>query len=111
MLGILAGFGVAATLWPWILRRAIHRMRLAERRARASERLADLGAMTGGLAHEIKNPLSTIGLNAQYACTKQRADCPSGPALPLDAASCTVALNFVARRIDAQQFTAYNNNP
>lgn len=27
--------------------------------------MADLGAMTGGLAHEIKNPLSTIGLNAQ----------------------------------------------
>jgi signal transduction histidine kinase len=29
------------------------------------ERLAEIGAMTGGLAHEIKNPLSTIGLNAQ----------------------------------------------
>ena len=28
-------------------------------------RLAEIGAMTGGLAHEIKNPLSTIGLNAQ----------------------------------------------
>ena len=37
----------------------------AERRAAASERLAELGAMTGGLAHEIKNPLSTVVLNAQ----------------------------------------------
>lgn len=27
--------------------------------------MAEIGAMTGGLAHEIKNPLSTIGLNAQ----------------------------------------------
>lgn len=26
--------------------------------------MAEIGAMTGGLAHEIKNPLSTIGLNA-----------------------------------------------
>lgn len=27
--------------------------------------MAEIGSMTGGLAHEIKNPLSTIGLNAQ----------------------------------------------
>jgi signal transduction histidine kinase len=27
--------------------------------------MAEIGAMTGGLAHEIKNPLSTIGLNVQ----------------------------------------------
>jgi signal transduction histidine kinase len=27
--------------------------------------MAEIGAMTGGLAHEIKNPLSTLGLNAQ----------------------------------------------
>ncbi|NNM25279.1 MAG: HAMP domain-containing histidine kinase [Phycisphaerales bacterium] len=48
-----------------LLRRAETRAREAERRARESERLAELGSMTGGLAHEIKNPLSTIGLNAQ----------------------------------------------
>jgi signal transduction histidine kinase len=46
-------------------RRAVQQAREAERRARRSERLAELGSMTGGLAHEIKNPLSTIGLNAQ----------------------------------------------
>lgn len=28
-------------------------------------RVAEVGAMAGGLAHEIKNPLSTIGMNAQ----------------------------------------------
>jgi len=27
--------------------------------------MAEIGAMTGGLAHEIKNPLSTVGMNAQ----------------------------------------------
>ena len=40
--------------------------RLAEQRAkRAGERLAQVSSMTGGLAHEIKNPLSTLVLNAQ----------------------------------------------
>ena len=39
--------------------------REAERRALAAERLAELGSMTSGLAHEIKNPLSTVVLNAQ----------------------------------------------
>jgi len=48
-----------------LLRRGEERARKAERRARDAERLAELGSMTGGLAHEIKNPLSTIGLNAQ----------------------------------------------
>lgn len=36
-----------------------------ERQARANERLAEQATMTRGLAHEIKNPLSTIGLNVQ----------------------------------------------
>jgi len=48
-----------------LLRRAETRATQAERRARQSERLAELGTMTGGLAHEIKNPLSTVLLNAQ----------------------------------------------
>ena len=46
-------------------RRREERVRLAERRAADSERLAELGSMTGGLAHEIKNPLSSVVLNAQ----------------------------------------------
>ncbi len=44
---------------------AVERARAAEREARSVERLAELGSMTAGLAHEIKNPLSTITLNAQ----------------------------------------------
>lgn len=36
-----------------------------ERRTRNAERLAELGTLTGGLAHEIKNPLSTVQLNLQ----------------------------------------------
>ena len=67
--GALAGvaFG-AVVVWTAtiaVARRQYRRVRAAERRARNAERLAEIGAMTGGLAHEIKNPLSTIGLNAE----------------------------------------------
>lgn len=41
------------------------RARITRRRIADAERLAELGTMTGGLAHEIKNPLSTLSLNAQ----------------------------------------------
>lgn len=67
--GLLIGFGVgalaAAVVAIIAIRRHLRRVRTAERRARAAERLAEIGSMTGGLAHEIKNPLSTIGLNVQ----------------------------------------------
>jgi hypothetical protein len=56
-------------------------------------------------------PTGAITLNSQYACIKGRADCPVGDASPQDAASCSTVINFVARRIDVQQITAYNNNP
>lgn len=67
--GILFGLAFGALVGiPLVfleLKRQTRRARLAERRALDAERLAEIGAMTGGLAHEIKNPLSTIGLNAQ----------------------------------------------
>jgi signal transduction histidine kinase len=65
LVGFGAGVGATALAARWQVRRSRARAQVAERRARAAERLAELGAMTGGLAHEIKNPLSTIGLNAQ----------------------------------------------
>lgn len=65
LLGITIGLVGMLPVVRMLLRRAELRARAAERRARVSERLAELGAMTSGLAHEIKNPLSTIGLNAQ----------------------------------------------
>lgn len=64
-IGLLLGAGVGVVASRVIVRRAVARVRVAERRVRTAERLAEIGSMTGGLAHEIKNPLSTIGLNAQ----------------------------------------------
>lgn len=65
VLGCVAGITVTALAAHEIITRRLAATREAEKRALAAERLADAGAMTGGLAHEIKNPLSTIGLNAQ----------------------------------------------
>ena len=66
-LGATAGGAAALLLTASMITRRIVRLRAAEERARRQERLAELGALTGGLAHEIKNPLSTIGLNVQLA--------------------------------------------
>lgn len=65
LLGLAVGTLSVAFAARMIVRRSLARVRVAERRARGAEKLAELGAMTSGLAHEIKNPLSTIGLNAQ----------------------------------------------
>ncbi len=63
--GIVIGVLCAALVARMYVDRQIRRVRAAERRARSAKRMAELGAMTSGLAHEIKNPLSTIALNAQ----------------------------------------------
>ena len=55
------------------VRQVLKRIRAASRRrtirlraqAQSAERLAEIGTLTGGLAHEIKNPLSTVLLNLQ----------------------------------------------
>jgi len=64
-LGIVVGVLVAIPLSIAVVRHEAIRIRRLEKRARSAERLAELGTLTGGLAHEIKNPLSTIGLNIQ----------------------------------------------
>ena len=43
-------------------------------RARGSKRLAHIGRLAGGLAHEIKNPLSTVSINLQLLEEEWRGD-------------------------------------
>jgi two-component system sensor histidine kinase HydH len=59
--GLLCGLAVAVIVGVAWSRRYV----VLQTRARQAERLAELGTLTGGLAHEIKNPLSTIQLNLQ----------------------------------------------
>jgi signal transduction histidine kinase len=64
-LGLLTGLIVFAVIGAGLVALAYRRFVLLERRAREAERLAELGTLTSGLAHEIKNPLSTVQLNLQ----------------------------------------------
>ncbi len=60
-----AGLFVSAIFTAVVGRWAFRKYGSLERRAAQAERLAELGMLTAGLAHEIKNPLSTLQLNLQ----------------------------------------------
>ncbi len=66
-LWLLAGAGVAGPICAaaalWATRRTWRSARKLSARARGYEHLAEIGQLTGGLVHEIKNPLSTINVN------------------------------------------------
>src|SRR3954467_15552497 len=78
-LGIVAGAVGCSALWAVAAVAAYRRLGLLTERARQAERLAELGTLTGGLAHEIKNPLSTIQLNLQLLREDLPEDEPSTP--------------------------------
>ena len=63
--GIALGAVSVLPLVVWLHKRDQKKTDEARKRAQVSERMAEIGNMTSGLAHEIKNPLSTVGLNAQ----------------------------------------------
>ena len=65
LIGLAVGMLVASLTAASLIRRHVRRIRQTEQRLRTAERMAEIGKLTGGLAHEIKNPLSTVGLNAQ----------------------------------------------
>jgi two-component system, NtrC family, sensor histidine kinase HydH len=64
---IILGAVLAAPIWILLTLRVSRRVWLSARRlaarSRDTENLRELGQLTGGLAHEIKNPLSTINMN------------------------------------------------
>lgn len=77
VLGMAAGLllsAIGAAVTGWLLYRRVLRLRS---RAQRAERLAELGTLTGGLAHEIKNPLSTVQLNLQLLQEDLPRDHPS----------------------------------
>ena len=63
LIGVLLGGPLWVGLSLWASRRLWRSARRLLARARGQEQLAELGQLAGGLAHEIKNPLSTINVN------------------------------------------------
>ena len=67
ILYLAVGALAAGPLWlliaRWWMRRTVARTRRIAAAAREKAHLVELGTLTGGLAHEIKNPLSTIKVN------------------------------------------------
>lgn len=80
-LGVLRRAGQRRRRARWTLARirSVARRRAARLQARAEsiQRLAELGTFTGGLAHEIKNPLSTVLLNLQLLQEDLNANDPA----------------------------------
>lgn len=62
---LLSGWALSLVIGLVVATIIHHRLVRAQHRAVQAERLAELGTLTGGLAHEIKNPLSTVQLNLQ----------------------------------------------
>ena len=65
LIGVLVTLAVIVPVSVLLARRTIKRTREMEARTQNSERWAHVGRLAGGLAHEIKNPLSTLNINLQ----------------------------------------------
>lgn len=75
--GLVVGGLLGLMLTAFVAAFGYARYERLQRHARRAERLAELGTLTGGLAHEIKNPLSTVQLNLQLLREDLLPDNPS----------------------------------
>ena len=75
--GLIIGLLTSLVVLAAVAVAAYRRYERLSQRARRAERLAELGTLTGGLAHEIKNPLSTVQLNLQLLREDLPSDDPS----------------------------------
>ncbi len=101
VIGFAAALLVTGPL-AWLLaRRAARRARLLEARTLHAERLAELGSLTGGLAHEIRNPLATLRLNLQMLGEDwERADSSSIADLRRRSVNKLITLRRETERLD-----------
>ena len=99
MLWIVLGVNllVLVPLLIWTVRRTTDRVRSRAHQAQSQERLAELGMLTGGLAHEIKNPLSSVGLNLQLV----QEDLRELTAGQMDASAAGEKLQRIQRRMNS----------
>jgi signal transduction histidine kinase len=65
LLGLILGLLLALPATLYFARKWAHKARFTERKSVARERVTEMGTLSSGLAHEIKNPLSTVNLNVQ----------------------------------------------
>lgn len=79
--GLLVGWVSSLAVSAGVAFAAYRRYERLQERTRQAERLAELGTLTGGLAHEIKNPLSTIQLNLQLLGEDLLPENPAYPRL------------------------------
>jgi signal transduction histidine kinase len=79
--GLLVGWVSSLAVSAGVAFVAYRRYERLQERTRQAERLAELGTLTGGLAHEIKNPLSTIQLNLQLLGEDLLPENPAYPRL------------------------------
>lgn len=65
IIGVALGLLAAIPLLYLAVHRTRRRMARLQEQNAANQRLAELGTLAGGLAHEIRNPLSSVNLNIQ----------------------------------------------